>query len=397
MKSEKIAVIALIVIIAGALSAYLLMNYGADIFNSQPKPDADTIEIGDCINVNYTGRYASNNTVFDSSYAYVENKSGGVPLNIFVTLDPTQSPPEGYSLYSSSIIKGLMTRMVGLKNGTSYTLGPIPPEEAYGNKFMVYDTVNTTCFNQNIFSTNLSLNQTLELIETSSEYVKMKWINLPDGKFTMTSLLIHESIDMDDIDPSYEDIMTLCPQYSIWENATEIINITEEKAIIKVTPNKENNLTKKVEQIPLDILGEEYLFIFPDITTATYTNDTITITSPVQQGATYTYSGDNPYGGTITYELTVNSVSSGGVINISIFAVEFNQSMYFTTNQTISFNRTFEIPLIYNMSIEFLEQALPQFMADLDREGYSLHNLAGESLIFEVTIEELYKTSQEES
>jgi hypothetical protein len=46
------------------------------------------------------------------------------------------------------------------------------------------------------------------------------------------------------------------------------------------------------------------------------------------------------------------------------------------------------IPLMYQ---EYL------FAEDLQREGYSLHELAGESLIFDVEIVKVYKTSQEES
>jgi hypothetical protein len=37
------------------------------------------------------------------------------------------------------------------------------------------------------------------------------------------------------------------------------------------------------------------------------------------------------------------------------------------------------------------------FTEDLQREGYSLNELAGESLIFDVEIVKVYKTSQEES
>lgn len=395
MKKETIAVIALIIIVAGALSAYLLINYGADIFNTQPKPDENMIEIGDCIDVNYTGRYASNNTIFDSSYKYVENKSGGDPLQIFVTFNTTQSPPTGYSLYSPNIIKGLMTRLIGLKNGTSYTLGPIPPEEAYGKKFILHDTVATKTFNGNYFNINFSLNQTLELIEKTPEYIKMKWVNLPENKFTMSSFFIHQSFNLTVPPESFEDFVTTSYVYSLWENATEIINTTGEKAIVKTTPNKEKNFLDNVQQIPLDLSGEESFFYFPNVTTATYDNDTIFITTVLNQGETYTYTSDSYYG-TITNVLTVNSISSG-VMNISIFITEYNQTYFYNVNQTVQVNRVYEVPLIYNMSIEFLEQVIPDFMVDLNREGFSLDKLAGESLIFEVTIESVYKTSQEES
>ena len=63
----------------------------------------------------------------------------------------------------------------------------------------------------------------------------------------------------------------------------------------------------------------------------------------------------------------------------------------------MSFKRTFEFPRIYDMDISFLQQALPQFESDLQREGYSLGNLAGETLIFEISIEEIIKTSQKDN
>jgi len=100
--------------------------------------------------------------------------------------------------------------------------------------------------------------------------------------------------------------------------------------------------------------------------------------------------------GVINVELTVNTVTSDSV-NISVFIVEYNQSQYYDINREMSFNKTFEYPRIYDMDIDFLQQALPQFEMDLQREGYSLQKLAGETLIFEITVENIIKPSQEES
>ena len=392
MQNEKIAVIALVVIIVGALSAYLLATYGADILNPQQEPQLGVVEIGDCIDINYTGRYTSNNTVFDSSYIDFENKLGGTPLQIFVTLDSTQSPPAEYSTYSSNIIKGLMNGLIGLNEGESYTIGPIPPEDAYGQKFDVGDTVQTTSFNQNIFDIDLSLNQTLKVIEATENYIKMEWVDLPEDPFTMTSLIIYASLDFEDVDPNYEDIILLCPLYSLWENATEIVSVSDDKVTIRTTPNKLTGLMDKIEQIPLDLYGKDYIFIFPNETEASYTDDSIVITSSPVEGKIYNYTGQNPYGGIIHYELSVHSVTDDK-INLSLFAVEFDENMFFEVNRTVSINRTFEVPLIYNMTTMFLQQALPQFLFDLEQEGYGFSDLAGESLLFEITIEKVYKTS----
>ena len=103
MKNEKIAVIALVVIIVVALLAYVVYVYGDEIsknlFGEEPK----IIEYGDCVDVNYIGKYASNDTVFDSSYEDLENKTGGIPLQVFVSVNKTEFPPDDYQSYSSGI------------------------------------------------------------------------------------------------------------------------------------------------------------------------------------------------------------------------------------------------------------------------------------------------------
>ena len=138
MQSEKIAVIALVVIIAGALSAYLLATYGADIFNTPTEPDTDSIAAGDCCDVDYIGRFASNDTVFDTSLETVavqagifdENRSYE-PLKIFVNPNGNLTRPTGYSNYSSSMIQGFLEGLIGIKKGEEKTV-TIPPENAYG-------------------------------------------------------------------------------------------------------------------------------------------------------------------------------------------------------------------------------------------------------------------------
>jgi hypothetical protein len=90
MRKEIVAAIALAVIILGALLAYFFVVPG------DQKETIETIEIGDCVDVYYILRYASNNTVYQSSYADVENKTDGTPLNVFVSFDPLEWPPEGY-------------------------------------------------------------------------------------------------------------------------------------------------------------------------------------------------------------------------------------------------------------------------------------------------------------
>ena len=400
MQNEKIAIIALVVIIVGALSVYLIATNGEYLGNlfSEKQQEKGAIAIGDCIDMNYIGKYASNGTVFDSSYSDVENKSGGTPLKVFVSLNTSEMPPAEYQSYSAGIIiEGLIEGLIdsGLKEGEHSTIGPIPSDEAYGEKFDEGDTVNTTALNQNVLYFNSTINQTLEVTSRNSTSLYLKWIDPPNEKFTMPSLIIYGSVDMQNPNPDYDDILKMAPPFAIWKNATEIIETTEDSFITKTTPTKTENLTDKIEQIPLDLISGESIFIFPDATTAAYNETNITFKNSPIEGKIYTYSEQTIYG-VMSYEVTVNNVTVDNV-NISILIVEYNQTQYYDLKRTISYSRTFEYPRVYDMGISFLQQALPQFSFDLQREGYSLNKLAGESLIFEVTIEKIYKTSQEES
>jgi len=82
-------------------------------------------------------------------------------------------------------------------------------------------------------------------------------------------------------------------------------------------------------------------------------------------------------------------------INISTSLLDSNETQYQEVNRTLKFNRTFSLPRTYKNIPSMYQASL--FGPDLEREGYSVHKLAGESLIFEVTIEKIYKPSQEES
>jgi len=146
MQSEKLAIIVLVVIIAGALSAYLVSSNSEYIFENlfgkpEPIPSNNTIGFGDNVDLNYIGRYASNNTIFDTSYNDTETKTGGTPLKVFVTLNSSDiSSKSGYS----TVIEGFADGLIGLKENESRTIGPIPPEKAYGVKPIIGDILDLT-------------------------------------------------------------------------------------------------------------------------------------------------------------------------------------------------------------------------------------------------------------
>ena len=383
MQSEKIAVIALVAIIVGALSVYSLATYGEDIFDNlfgeNKESEPETIALGDCADVNYIGKYASNGTVFDSSYEDAENKTGGIPLQMFVSTNKSAvSPKPGYM----GIIKGLAEGLDELKENDTATIGPIPPEKAYGAKKLgIGDTFST-------INLALEMNQTVQVIDLTSDFISLKWINLETlGKFTMPQMILK---NLSSIDQS--EILTIPPPYSIWENSTEITNITDETVTVKNTPTTSENLSETLKPIQYGVT--DMMFIFPDATTATWNETTITITSSPEIGKSYPYSQDTGYGYAMNMTFTVEDIVND-TINISVMYEDSEEKMYQEVNSTLEFDRIFTMPRVYNNIPLMYQEYL--FAEDLQREGYSLHELAGESLIFEVEIVKVYKTSQEES
>jgi FKBP-type peptidyl-prolyl cis-trans isomerase 2 len=383
MQSEKVAIIALVIIIVGALSVYLFATYGEDIFGNlfgeNEESEPVTIALGDCADVNYIGKYASNGTVFDSSYEDVENKINGTPLQMFISTNKSAvSPKPGYM----GIIEGLAEGLVGLKDNDTATIGPILPEKAYGAKKLgIGDTFST-------INLALEMNQTVQVTDLTSDSINLKWINVENlGKFTMPKMILKNLSSMDQ-----NEMIIFPPPYSIWENSTEIISITDEAVTVKTTPTKNESLSEILEPIQYGIA--DVMFIFPDATTATWDEATITITSSPEIGKSYPYSQDTGYGYAMNMTFIIESIVND-TINISVMYEGSDEKMYQDVNSTLEFNRTFTMPRSYNNIPLMYQEYL--FAEDLQRGGYSLHELAGESLIFDVEIVKVYKTSQEES
>lgn len=389
MNNEKIAIIALVVIIAGALSLFLVSSLGGDILDNlfsdtdTPSEGDNVIEAGDCADVHYIGRYASNNTVFDSSYANVDEKTGGSPLKIFVTTNKTRPSPTGYSNYTTDYIDGLLSRLIGKEEGETYSL-EIPPSEAYGeNKLDVGDRFYSSSFALNTIDTELSLNQTLEVTELTESNLSLKWVDLDDyGQFTMPQIVLNDLVAQ-----TQEDMIIIPPPHFIWENASEIIDYDDETATIKTTPTKTENLYDSFEQVQFGFGQNDVFSIFPDATNATYNETTITLTSDPEIGSEYEYSYSY-FGQEIVMIYTVKNMTEDTIgLEIETQGQVQNQ----TVQKSLSFDRTYELPRTYKNIPSDYQEAL--IGADLEKQGYSMHELAGETLIFEVSIENVYKTS----
>jgi len=464
MKGEKVAIIALVVIIVAALSVYLIIMYGGDILNNfavspvkaqddyvtfsvnstdneviiltndqygedtsltievATPPDHGSVDIngtlvtytptrsylgndtfmykllqqgqsaeatvhirisynvialGDCADVHYIGRYADNNTIFDTSYDDVDTKTGGNPLQMFITLDPNEeSPIYGYT----AIIEGLAEGLVGMKEGDSGVIGPIPPEEAYGTKKLsVGDSFNTS-------SLALELNQTLEVTKLGTNFISFKWVNMEGlGKFTMPQMILRNLSSMET-----SEMVLYPPPYYLWENATEIQSITEDTVIVSTTPTASTTLVDNIEPITY---GSTTAFLFYDASTAEWDANTITITNNPTVGATYVYTVEY-YGTNMSIIFEIEEITNDS-LNVSFLYEGSEEKYYQEAPRVLTFDRTFAMPRLYT-DIPLMYQDM-LYGPDLQREGYSTSELAGESLLFEVEIVTVYKTSQGES
>jgi len=373
MQTEKIAVITLAIIIVAALSIFVGANYSQEIIDTL-FPEEKVIEYGDCADVNYIGKY-TNGTIFDSSYNFPENKTGGTPIKVFVTLDKDKSPPTEYPQYSSGWIEGLIEGLVGLKEGETATIGPIPPEKGYGaEKIGVGDTFTTSL----IMYSNLGyeFNQTVEVTKYDDESMIIHWIDV-EG---LDNFTLPEGVLMEDLENAYYTIYENAPPFYLWEDATQVINITDDFVKVKINPTKSENITSEISFLTV---GTQLGAVFPDATTATWDEDTVTITSNPVAGSVYS----------LIYMDTELLIKIDNVtddhINVTIEIQGENQSA--TLNRTISFDR------IYNIRRTYIIPSMFEtiFSEDIEKEGYSTHYLAGEELIFEVTIDSVYKTSRE--
>ena len=376
MQKEKIALIALVIMVVAALSVFLVAA-NTDIFENLFK-EKSTITEGDCVDVNYIGRYASNNTVFDSSYVDWVNKTNATALKVFVSYDQNATSPK--SGYTAGMIEGFMDGLIGMKEGQTKTIGPIPPEKAYGtNKFDV-----GAIFTSQYFA--FGMNQTVQVTNYTSENLTVKWIQMENlGNFTMPQLVIKDLQSTNET-----DMVIYPPPYYIWENSTVITNITDSTVTVFTTPTKSTNLSDTV----LDVRdGEKQMLIFPNVTTATWNNTTITVICSPVVGENYTFQTPG-YTEMVNITIHVNSIV-GEIINVTITNDLSPEPTYLDVYKTLTFNRTTTLPRYYkdipSMYISYF------YGEDIEKAGYSLDALAGETLLFEVTIEKVYKTSEETS
>lgn len=377
MQTEKIAIIVLAVIVVGALTTFLVLSYYGDIFENLFGGNGGTvetgeIELGDCADVNYIGRYASNNTIFDSSYNDTINKTGGSPLQVFVSTNSSESPfKDGYT----SVIEGFAEGLVGLKDGETKTIGPIPPEKAYGVIPKIGDLLDLT----ELAGTNISY-RIVQIIKNATMPEEYEYYF---GSVTTTLYVIRE-------DWHYigENLYQTSP-YLSWENGSVATKINDTLLWSYTTPTTQvsENFTWSYADPNTGMITT-----FPENTSyvSSINESTIVVQHIPTIGQEIILSS---YYGSLTY--TIENITSEK-INASSGTDDEKSYMEFDRQTIIQRNET------RNITISLPEEALEQFLLSqlrlsLKNFHLSLASLAGESLIFEVEVVKVYKNPQEES
>jgi len=376
MQKEKIASILLVIILIAVISAFILTEYGDEIFENVSEKKK-VIEYGDCAVVNYIGRYASNNSIFDSSYLDPENKTGGISHEVFVTLEAESLPPEGYENFSQYYIEGFIKGLKGLKQGQTATIGPIPPEEAYGIKPKIGDVINLTTFFGYTFEiavVEIQENKIMPADPVNYQYYY--------GNITTTLYTIRENWHyVGEVLESY---------YIFWDNSTAVTKINETLIWMYTTPTTE--LGENFTYSTVDAISTETIYPENTSSISKINDSTIVITHNPMINDNIIVNVFTGYGYS-PYEYTVESVTSD-IINTSIADETGNKTyLNFDRTTTIERNETYNITTSA-IPKEILEDQLFSVLRSYSSDfKWSFDKLADETLYFDVTIEKVYKTS----
>jgi hypothetical protein len=371
MQKEKLAAILLAVIIIGALVTYLFITYGDEIIENltgDGTEEPGIIEIGDCADVNYIGRFALNNSIFESSYNDVENKSDGIPINVFISFDLFGEPPEGYEAYSSNLIEGFMEGLIGLTEGETTTIGPIPPEKAYGVKPKVGDVILFPGQTSNDQDLRIDIVGIIENTSMPEEFIGFF------GNITTTLYNLRANYSVGD------EILL----YPSWAEDSIVTKVNETMLWTYTTPSEDQreNFTW-VDNISNSEFWDSASSV------SSIDDTTIIVTHSPDIGATMQYSLD--ISNSITY--TVVNLTDDK-INVSYLDNTGNTS-YTEFDRNIVIKRNVSQVTIINYPKEGLEQLLTylKFTINPDIE-FSLDPYADLTLLYEIEVVEVYKTSK---
>jgi len=383
LKKDKtaIAVAVLTIIIIGALSIFFIATYYPDIFENLFEEE-QTIEFGDFVEVHYIGRYVSNDTIFDSSYIDPENKTGGYPIRVFVTLNSSETPPDEYSSYSPLIgddyVEGFIKGLIGFKTKQIGQIGPLGSEKAYGIKPKAGDIIDLT----EMAGTDYIL-KILEIKENVPMPAEL--IQYFGDENTTIYVLREESHYIGEVINIYSDALGT----PIWENASVVTKINETHLWHYTTPIE--GLYENITWVFTN-LEEGNMINYPtnstDVTSINKTSFTITHTPSINDTIQYF---DNNYPTGIDYVIE-NIIDDKIITYLDDGSSEENKTIReFARSETIQRNRTQQITTSF--PLEYLEMLFSFLRTSDSGIIFSLGPLADEKVYFEVEIVEVHKPS----
>ena len=409
MQKEKLAAIGLAVIIIGALSAYLVIEYKDEIIENlsgdggkTTENGNGTIEIGDCVDVHYIGRYASNDTVFASSYEDVEGRTGGTPLHVFVSTNISELPPLNYSSYISSplmaqtieeylylaltplgVKEGFIEELITMEKGASnkITTSHLPPEKAFGVALGIDTIINLTSISQ--IPLEYKVLDIQEAAPMPSEIIQLYGDYFGDETtlFTLRDNLRKKGEIID--------------KYSSWENSTVVTKLNETLLWMYTTPPYDVGVNFTWTDFDSET-GVQ--FVYPTNTSCitNITSSTIVITHTPEYNTTIEesiyYAQYDMYFPNATY--TVENVTDDK-INVSYTDQLTGDESYKDLDRTTVIQRNQTQNITEDIPGEILEMQLLFLRESEDDFTFSFNVLSDETVYFELEVVNVYNTSQE--
>lgn len=369
MHMEKTGIYALVALILITVTVASLHIFREDIENFFAPPKV--VEIGDCVDVNYIVRYASNSTIIDTSYEgvakengiYRENKTYQ-PLKIYVSLNATSFPPQGYEDYSSAFIRGVIEALIGMKEGEEKTV-TVPPEKAYGIKPKIGDIINISGIS-------------FKLIKIEENATMPKGFTAMYGNGTTTIYVLRvEGLEIGKPLPDYLD-----PYSAFWPNSSIITKMNETKVWVYITPSTgigENFTWMSYDQANNTAVlfpqNKSMIINLTDSTIEVQINPSVNDTILVAQGFSQT-----------EYKVT-------NITDDKIIAKADNETREFDRIVVIKRNQTRDITM--DFPVDFLKDLFDYIRMVNESFPYSLDKFADQTLVYDLKVVKIYKTSEE--
>jgi len=386
MQQEKIALGALVVIIVAILGLYILSTEG--VLDNLLKGEKE-IELGDCADVQYIGRY-TDNEIFGFSYDNLANKTGDSPLNIYLSYNTSSSPPEGYGNYSNNILmsygeyynKEFIEGLIGLKEGDKKTINIIPTDESNGVRPEIGDEINLTEYAGQPYV--FSIYNIQKEVSMPFDYQEV-YGNITTNLYTLR----------DETHYLGEIIST---DYTFWTNSTEVTDINETHIFKYTTPKTSVGETFAYvwEEIDEEI-GAQVQIVYPTNSSyiSSYNDSTIVITHDPLIDSNITLNSYNPmWGSYIPYTTyTVKNITDDKINTTYVDPMTSNTSYKLFNRTTIISRNETESILQPEIPGEFLEYAIFSYFRSIDSEFVLGYNPFTVPSTFEVEIVKIYKTS----